>query len=157
MEKLVYTQDSIYFRALTKMEDTDPMNWADFDTRNKYPEMLQAYYEIVIQRLADQIPMLIQFFLLKESAQVLCEEMLGLINGVDLDKALCENSDAGCRRNNLQSRIEHLSLAQRSSAISSEELGAKTSVCRVLILKLFYVSYTQGDALFICERTRCTA
>ncbi|XP_063079769.1 interferon-induced GTP-binding protein Mx1-like [Engraulis encrasicolus] len=112
MEKLVYTQDSIYFRSLTKMDETNPVDWADFDSRNKYPEMLQAYYEIVIQRLADQIPMLIQFFLLKESARVLCQEMLSLIDGVDLDKALCENSDAGRRRNDLQSRIERLSLAQ---------------------------------------------
>ncbi|XP_076129159.1 interferon-induced GTP-binding protein Mx2-like isoform X3 [Alosa pseudoharengus] len=112
MEKLVYTQDTIYFKALTKMEESSPVNWADFDTRNKYPEMLQAYYEIVIQRLADQIPMLIQFFLLKQSARVLCTEMLSLIEGVDLDKALCEGSDAGRRRNELQSRIERLSLAQ---------------------------------------------
>ncbi|KAL2082621.1 hypothetical protein ACEWY4_022439 [Coilia grayii] len=112
MEKLVYTQDSIYFKNLTKMDDTNSVDWAEFDSRNKYPEMLQAYYEIVIQRLADQIPMLIQFFLLKESARVLCGEMLSLIDGVDLDKALCENSDAGRRRNDLQNRIERLNLAQ---------------------------------------------
>ncbi|XP_062406668.1 interferon-induced GTP-binding protein Mx2-like isoform X2 [Sardina pilchardus] len=112
MEKLVYTQDTIYLKSLTKMEESSPVNWADFDTRNKYPEMFQSYYEIVIQRLADQIPMLIRFFLLKESARVLCSEMLGLIEGVDLEKALCESSDGSRNRHDLLSRIERLSEAQ---------------------------------------------
>ncbi|XP_076129164.1 interferon-induced GTP-binding protein Mx1-like isoform X1 [Alosa pseudoharengus] len=112
MEQLVYTQDSIYFKTLKKEGDPSTVNCAEYDSRSKYPEMLQAYYEIVIQRLSDQIPMLIQFFLLKESARVLCSEMLGLIEGVDVDKALCEGSDCSRRRNDLQGRIERLSLAQ---------------------------------------------
>ncbi|XP_062406578.1 interferon-induced GTP-binding protein Mx2-like isoform X2 [Sardina pilchardus] len=117
MEQLVYTQDSIYFKTLKKAAapvegDPSAVNCAEYDSRSKYPEMLQAYYEIVIQRLADQIPMLIRFFLLKESARVLCSEMLGLIEGVDVDKALCEVSDCSRRRNDLQSRIERLSQAQ---------------------------------------------
>ncbi|XP_012691021.2 myxovirus (influenza virus) resistance G isoform X2 [Clupea harengus] len=117
MEQLVFTQDSIYFKTLKKATapvegDASTVNCAEFDSRSKYPEMLQAYYEIVIQRLADQIPMLIQFFLLKESARVLSSEMLGLMEGVDVDKALCEGSDCSRRRNDLQSRIERLSLAQ---------------------------------------------
>ncbi|XP_041950785.1 interferon-induced GTP-binding protein Mx1-like [Alosa sapidissima] len=112
MEQLVYTQDTIYFKTLKKEGDPSVENCTEYDSRSKYPEMLQAYYEIVIQRLADQIPMPIQFFLLKESARVLCSEMLGLIEGVDVDKALCEGSDCSRRRNNLQGRIERLSLAQ---------------------------------------------
>ncbi|KAG5277349.1 hypothetical protein AALO_G00116520 [Alosa alosa] len=112
MEQLVYTQDTIYFKSLTKMEDATPVNWADYDSRNKYPDMFQAYYEIVIQRLADQIPMLIRFFLLKQSARFLCSEMLSLMEGVDLEKALCESSDGSRHRHDLKSRIERLSLAQ---------------------------------------------
>ncbi|XP_041950663.1 interferon-induced GTP-binding protein Mx2-like isoform X2 [Alosa sapidissima] len=112
MEQLVYTQDTIYFKSLTKMEDATPVNWADYDSRNKYPDMFQAYYEIVIQRLADQIPMLIRFFLLKQSARFLCSEMLSLMEGVDLKKALCESSDGSRHRHDLKSRIERLSLAQ---------------------------------------------
>lgn len=66
----------------------------------------------MIQRLADQIPMMIQYFLLQEAAQVLCNEMLGLVEGVDLDKALCEGEDYSSQRKNLADRIQRLSKAQ---------------------------------------------
>ena len=51
MEQLVYTQDSIYFKTLNETHCTDGLkasedNFAGFDSRSKYPEMLQAYYEV---------------------------------------------------------------------------------------------------------------
>lgn len=54
MERLVYTQDSIYFKTLKKAAapaETDPsaVNCAEYDSRTKYPEMLQAYYEVKCQ------------------------------------------------------------------------------------------------------------
>ncbi|XP_062406674.1 interferon-induced GTP-binding protein Mx-like isoform X2 [Sardina pilchardus] len=120
MEALVYTQDKTFLKTLKGLsEDNSPEEFHECeipgtskDDRFKYTGMFKAYYEIVIQRLADQVPMLIQLFLLKQSAQLLCTEMLSLIDGVDLDKVLSEGSDAGRRRNELQSRIERLSLAQ---------------------------------------------
>ncbi|XP_048105780.1 interferon-induced GTP-binding protein Mx1-like [Alosa alosa] len=132
MEQLVYTQDRTYSKTLRgadpakafspcgdASEDSSQEPFFDsssvfprYDSKAQYPAMLEAYYEIVIQRLADQVPMLIQLFLLKESARLLCTEMLSLIDGVDLEKALSEGSDIGRRRNELQSRIERLSLAQ---------------------------------------------
>ncbi|GAA6090105.1 interferon-induced GTP-binding protein Mx3-like [Tachysurus ichikawai] len=117
MEQLVYTQDGIYFKTLNEIHLTDGQkasedNFAGFDSRNKYPEMLRAYYEIVVQRLADQVPMLIRYFMLKESAQLLCSEMLGLMDGANVADALREESDISRRRIDMQNRVDRLSLAQ---------------------------------------------
>ncbi|MCJ8747865.1 hypothetical protein PDJAM_G00158420 [Pangasius djambal] len=117
MEQLVYTQDGIYFKTLNETHSADGQkasedNFAGFDSRNKYPEMLRAYYEIVVQRLADQVPMLIRYFMLKESAQLLCSEMLGLMDGSNVADALRENSDASRRRVDMQNRTDRLTLAQ---------------------------------------------
>lgn len=51
MEQLVYTQDGIYFKALKMTPSADGStasegNFAGFDSRIKYPEMLRAYYEV---------------------------------------------------------------------------------------------------------------
>ncbi|MCJ8747872.1 hypothetical protein PDJAM_G00158400 [Pangasius djambal] len=117
MEQLVYTQDGIYFKTLNETHSADGQkasedNFAGFDSRNKYPEMLRAYYEIVVQRLADQVPMLIRYFMLKESAQLLCSEMLGLMDGANVADALREESDVSRRRIDMQNRTDRLTLAQ---------------------------------------------
>ncbi|KAG7315743.1 hypothetical protein KOW79_020609 [Hemibagrus wyckioides] len=117
MEQLVYTQDGIFFKTLNDIHAIDGQkasedNFAGFDSRTKYPEMLQAYYEIVAQRLADQVPMLIRYFMLKKSAQLLCSEMLGLMDGANVAEALCEKSDISRRRIDMQTRVERLTLAQ---------------------------------------------
>ncbi|KAF4075106.1 hypothetical protein AMELA_G00230830 [Ameiurus melas] len=117
MEQLVYTQDGIYFKTLNETHSAEGQNasednFAGFDNRNKYPEMLRAYYEIVVQRLADQVPMLIRYFLLKESAQLLCSEMLGLMDGANVADALREESDVSRRRIDMQNRTDRLTLAQ---------------------------------------------
>ncbi|KAK3510826.1 hypothetical protein QTP70_022769 [Hemibagrus guttatus] len=117
MEQLVYTQDGIYFKTLNDVHTTDGLkasedSFAGFDCRNKYPEMLRAYYEIVAQRLADQVPMLIRYFMLKESAQLLCSEMLGLMDGANVADALREESDISRHRIDMQNRVDRLTLAQ---------------------------------------------
>ncbi|MCI4393658.1 hypothetical protein PGIGA_G00159960 [Pangasianodon gigas] len=117
MEQLVYTQDGIYFKTLNVTHSAEGQkasedNFAGFDNRNKYPEMLRAYYEIVVQRLADQVPMLIRYFMLKESAQLLCSEMLGLMDGANVADALREESDVSRHRIDMQNRTDRLTLAQ---------------------------------------------
>ncbi|KAM9455166.1 interferon-induced GTP-binding protein Mx3-like [Clarias gariepinus] len=117
MEQLVYTQDGIYFKTLNETNSAEGQkasedNFAGFDNRNKYPEMLRAYYEIVVQRLADQVPMLIRYFMLKESAQLLCSEMLCLMDGANVAEALREESEISRRRVDIQNRTDRLTLAQ---------------------------------------------
>uniref|UniRef100_A0AAR2KCS3 Dynamin-type G domain-containing protein n=1 Tax=Pygocentrus nattereri TaxID=42514 RepID=A0AAR2KCS3_PYGNA len=98
MEQLVYTQDSIYFKTL---------NGTPGDGKTASEDNY-----IVVQRLADQVPMLIRYLMLKESAQLLCSEMLGLMHGANVAEVLREESDVSRRRINMQNRMDRLTIAQ---------------------------------------------
>ncbi|KAG9333421.1 hypothetical protein JZ751_012681, partial [Albula glossodonta] len=119
MEKLVYTQNAIYRKYLkevhhdTKQDESDEEEEEDgVEERSTYPQRMNTYYEIMAQRLADQVPMLIQVFMLHEAAQLLCVEMLNLMDGGDVREILHEDSDVSRKRIELQSRLERLSKAQ---------------------------------------------
>ncbi|KAJ8282256.1 hypothetical protein COCON_G00047750 [Conger conger] len=115
MEQLVYTQDSIYYKTLKDIanQEASEDNCGEFGSRSNYPDMLKAYYEIVVQRLADQVPMLIRFFLLKQSGRMLCREMLNLMDGGNVNEILREESDVSRKRIEMQNRLERLTLAQK--------------------------------------------
>ncbi|KAJ8246755.1 hypothetical protein GJAV_G00255040 [Gymnothorax javanicus] len=123
MEQLVYTQDGLYWETLkgiaTDKGSANDENCAKMDSRSNYPEMLKAYYEIVTQRLADQVPMLIHFFLLKESARMLCRDMLNLMDEANINEILSEETEVSRRRIDMQNRIERLTLAQKKISSSS--------------------------------------
>uniref|UniRef100_A0A673ZI12 Interferon-induced GTP-binding protein Mx-like n=1 Tax=Salmo trutta TaxID=8032 RepID=A0A673ZI12_SALTR len=108
MEMQVYTQDEI-FNKHSRMEGTAESSV--HDTRSKYPELLKAYYEIVVQRLADQVPMLIGYFILKQSAKIVCSEMLDLLHRDDTDDILQEDSEIEQYRAKLQAQLDRLILA----------------------------------------------
>ncbi|XP_039503063.1 interferon-induced GTP-binding protein Mx3-like isoform X1 [Pimephales promelas] len=116
MENVVYTQDPIYLKFLNEIseetfsEDQLPV----FDIKSKYSEMLQAYYEIVVQRMADQLPMMILFFMLKQTAQLLSTEMLTLLDGANVSELLFEDSEVGTRRRYLQARLDRLTATQEA-------------------------------------------
>ncbi|ROL43941.1 Interferon-induced GTP-binding protein Mx [Anabarilius grahami] len=130
MEKLVYTQDPIFtqkivdFKFVEKRQEyesisldtgenaTSPNNCAVFDTRSLTPEKLIIYYEIVYQRLADYIPMVILLFILKEAAVMLRAHAMDLRDGADVVKLLVEDTEAGRKRADLHQRMERLRLAQ---------------------------------------------
>ncbi|KAK7117631.1 hypothetical protein R3I94_023004 [Phoxinus phoxinus] len=116
MENVVYTQDPIYLKFLNEIsqetfsEDQLPV----FDIKSKYSEMLQAYYEIVVQRMADQLPMMISFFMLKQTAQLLSTDMLSLLDGANVSELLFEDSEVGTRRRYLQARLDRLTATQET-------------------------------------------
>ncbi|KAJ8389694.1 hypothetical protein AAFF_G00114000 [Aldrovandia affinis] len=133
MEQLVYTQDALYKKSLKETYDspidyskqtnkdrpsvdsedgTDAVDDRDMVDRSNCPEKMVSYYKIVAQRMADQVPMLISLFMLKEAAQLLCGEMLNLMDGADVREILREDSDISRRRIDMQGRQERLSLAQ---------------------------------------------
>ncbi|XP_051975951.1 interferon-induced GTP-binding protein Mx [Xyrauchen texanus] len=135
MEKLVYTQDPIFtqkivdFKFVERRQEyesvcldtgenaTSPKNCAVFDTRNLTPDKLIIYYEIVYQRLADYIPMVILLFMLKEAAVILRTHAMDLRDGADVVKLLEEDSEAGRQRTDLYQRMERLHLAQERISI----------------------------------------
>uniref|UniRef100_A0A8C1LF56 Myxovirus (influenza virus) resistance D n=1 Tax=Cyprinus carpio TaxID=7962 RepID=A0A8C1LF56_CYPCA len=114
MENLIYTQDPIFLKILSEItnercsEEQLPM----FDKKCKYSHMLEAHYEIVVQRMADQLPMMISLFMLKETAEVLSTDILGLLDGANVSELLFEDSDVSKRRKDLRVRLDRLSAAQ---------------------------------------------
>ncbi|KAK2817922.1 hypothetical protein Q7C36_021855 [Tachysurus vachellii] len=136
MERLVYTQDPIFtqkmvdFRFVEQRQEyesvcldtgenaTSPNNCAVFDTRKLTPDKWIIYYEIVYQRLADFVPMLILLFMLKETVVMLRAESMDLRNGVDMTKLLSEDSESGRKRIELHQRMERLRLAQERISIN---------------------------------------
>nr|XP_046171793.1 interferon-induced GTP-binding protein Mx3 [Oncorhynchus gorbuscha] len=132
MERLVYTQDSIFIKGLKdhkaqfkeaieeerfydpeEIEDiTATFNSTTFDSRKLTPDKLGVYYEIVYQRLADYVPMLILQFMLKESAKMLCIQIMDQRDGADVVKLLSEDSMEGRRRADLHQRLDRLKKAQ---------------------------------------------
>ncbi|XP_048014920.1 interferon-induced GTP-binding protein Mx-like isoform X1 [Megalobrama amblycephala] len=114
MENMIYTQDPIYLRILSEItnerfsEDQLPV----FDKKMKYSHMLEAYYEIVVQRMADHLPMIISLFMLKETAQILSIDILSLLDGANVSELLSEDSEVSIRRAELRARLDRLSTAQ---------------------------------------------
>ncbi|XP_067235403.1 interferon-induced GTP-binding protein Mx-like [Chanodichthys erythropterus] len=114
MENMIYTQDPIYLRILSEItnerfsEDQLPV----FDKKMKYSHMLEAYYEIVVQRMADHLPMIISLFMLKETTQILSIDILSLLDGANVSELLSEDSEVSKRRAELRARLDRLTAAQ---------------------------------------------
>uniref|UniRef100_A0A8C1VKB9 Uncharacterized protein n=1 Tax=Cyprinus carpio TaxID=7962 RepID=A0A8C1VKB9_CYPCA len=113
MESMIYTQDPIYLKFLNEIsgEKFSEAQLPVLDIKSKYSEMLQAYYEIVVQRMADQLPMLISFYMLKETAELLCTDMLSILEAANVSELLFEDSDLSKRRKDLQTRLARLTAA----------------------------------------------
>ncbi|KAJ8005561.1 hypothetical protein DPEC_G00119220 [Dallia pectoralis] len=109
MEMLVYTQDEL-FNIQNELEEYTT-DYTDHDQRTNYPKLLKAYYEIVVQRLGDQVPMLIVYFILKEGAKNLCSEMLSLLCNSNMDEVLREDPNIEMNRRKLKSLLDNILLA----------------------------------------------
>ncbi|XP_039513855.1 interferon-induced GTP-binding protein Mx3-like [Pimephales promelas] len=114
MENVVYTQDPTYLKFLNEItnEKFSEDQLPGFDKKCKYSKMLEAYYEIVVQRMADQLPMMILFFMLKQTAQHLSTDMLTLLDGANVRELLSEETDVSRKRKELRERRDRLSAAQ---------------------------------------------
>ncbi|XP_048014344.1 interferon-induced GTP-binding protein Mx-like [Megalobrama amblycephala] len=115
MENMIYTQDPIYLKILNEITDEtfSEKELPVFDKKCKYIDMLEAYYKIVVQRMADQLPMMISLFMLKQTAQLLYTDMLSLLDGENVCELLFENSEVSRRRRDLQDRMDRLSIGQK--------------------------------------------
>ncbi|XP_076879385.1 interferon-induced GTP-binding protein Mx3-like [Brachyhypopomus gauderio] len=134
MELIVYTQDSMYSQSLTSLrqeeeEEEKPQKcqarrpvftisslFSDTNNDATLQELmrhLKSYYSIASQRLADQVPLVIRYQILQESAGQLNRDMLQLIQNKDsTDDLLKEDFDIGSKRAALQSRQKRLMQAR---------------------------------------------
>ncbi|XP_072369299.1 interferon-induced GTP-binding protein Mx3-like isoform X1 [Scyliorhinus torazame] len=113
IENMVYSQDSIYSQHLSTMKGKTLI----FTTNASIQEMsyhVQTYYKIASSRLADQIPLVISYHILKQFTDKLQTEMLKLIQDRDrIDEYLYEDQDTKRKREALQSKIDRLKKAQK--------------------------------------------
>ncbi|XP_027012325.2 interferon-induced GTP-binding protein Mx2-like [Tachysurus fulvidraco] len=127
MELMIYTQDSIYKDTLYMMKVREeeeerktlgvalPASHSLYDYSDKEAVLeelmrhLKSYYSIVSKRLADQVPLVIRYMVVQESAEQLQREMIQLIKDkVNVDELLKEDHDITSKRNNLKSRQKRL-------------------------------------------------
>ncbi|CAJ1051456.1 interferon-induced GTP-binding protein Mx [Xyrichtys novacula] len=130
MELLVYSQDRTYSSSLSenKKEENEEDGWAcaprvtfqntmhrqdNHATLQQLMMHLKSYYKIASQRLADQVPMVIRFQMLQESAFQLQREMLQVIQDKEnFESLLKEECDIGSKRASLQNRLKRLMRAR---------------------------------------------
>ncbi|XP_073474171.1 interferon-induced GTP-binding protein Mx1-like [Aquarana catesbeiana] len=124
MEDVIYCQDSIYARYL-KAAHEDATKFclqkkSQGDMHLSIVEMsyhLRAYFKNTIARLASQIPLIIQHYVLRGSATQLHTQMILLIQDKqNLDRMLQEKQDLSTERKSLKDRIDRLEKAQRRLA-----------------------------------------
>uniref|UniRef100_A0A7N8Y020 Interferon-induced GTP-binding protein Mx n=1 Tax=Mastacembelus armatus TaxID=205130 RepID=A0A7N8Y020_9TELE len=132
MEMLVYSQDKTYSSSLSdrKKEESEEEN----DDEDHYKQNGIAFslhrsitvslfltclsnvpflIQIASQRLADQVPLVIRYQMLQESAMQLQREMLQMLQDKDnVEFLLKEDSDIGSKRAALQSRLKRLMKAR---------------------------------------------
>ncbi|XP_059392849.1 interferon-induced GTP-binding protein Mx2-like [Carassius carassius] len=116
MENRIYTQDPIFLKTLSEItnETFSEKELPVFDKQCKYKQMLEAYYEIVVQRVADQLPLMINFYMLQETAQLLTIDTLKLLENPDVHELLSEDSDVSRRRKDLRARLNRLTTATKT-------------------------------------------
>ncbi|XP_054640115.1 interferon-induced GTP-binding protein Mx-like [Dunckerocampus dactyliophorus] len=120
MELMVYSQDRTYSNTYNdnkshECKEEYPEEYVEDDPLDCYVTLqqlklhLRSYYKIASQRLADQIPLVIRYQMLQESAVQLQREMLQVLQDKDnLDLLLKEDPDIALKRSTLQSRHQRL-------------------------------------------------
>ncbi len=68
----------------------------------------------MVQRMADQLPMMITFYMLQETAQVLTIDTMKLLEKPDVHELLSEDSDVSRRRKDLRARLNRLTSAAKA-------------------------------------------
>ncbi|XP_062272449.1 interferon-induced GTP-binding protein Mx-like [Scomber scombrus] len=125
MELIVYSQDRTYSSSLSeekRREDEEEEEEEEYNeikildyhaTLQQLKLHLKSYYKIASQRLADQIPLVIRYQMLQESAVQLQREMLQVLQDKEnMEFLLKEDYDIGHERAALQSRLERLQKAR---------------------------------------------
>ncbi|XP_030433267.1 interferon-induced GTP-binding protein Mx2-like [Gopherus evgoodei] len=128
MEQLVYCQDNVYRQDLKVIREETPkeadnnLNFSalsfNFGTVQNHPAIkdmtyhLEAYFSSAGKRLSNQIPLIIQFYILQDFGDKLQNSMLQLLQEKEkLSFFLQERQDAADQRHFLSGRIDRLTQA----------------------------------------------
>lgn len=64
--------------------------------------------------MADQLPLMINFYMLQETAQLVTTDIMKLLEKPDVQDLLSEDSDVSKRRNDLRARLNRLTSATKA-------------------------------------------
>ncbi|XP_020488752.2 interferon-induced GTP-binding protein Mx isoform X2 [Labrus bergylta] len=125
MEAIVYTQDTTYSKKLGKRKrEEEQANASPLSvlkststgggaTLKEMIRHLKSYYQIAGQRLADQIPLVIRYQMLQQTAIQLQREMLQMLQDREITETMLqEDPHIKRKRIDLQNRFKRLSKAR---------------------------------------------
>ncbi|XP_051998614.1 interferon-induced GTP-binding protein MxE isoform X1 [Xyrauchen texanus] len=125
MEQIVYSQDHLYSHQLQAVKQTPITKQVPFGcgfslpTRSVTADVLEmayhlcAYFKITSDRLANQVPLIVQYHMLDQYISQLQNAMLTLIGGNNAEKLLREDSEVARKRKELTERMDRLKKASR--------------------------------------------
>ncbi|XP_077071565.1 interferon-induced GTP-binding protein Mx-like [Siphateles boraxobius] len=113
IEKIVYCQDSLYSDQLNnvKQKPSPAINWmANADVR-EMAHHLTSYFKITSDRLANQVPLIVQYHMLDQYISKLQNAMLAIIGLNNPGMLLREDSAVARKRKELKERLDRLKSA----------------------------------------------
>ncbi|XP_007904883.1 interferon-induced GTP-binding protein Mx3 isoform X3 [Callorhinchus milii] len=139
IESVVYSQDTIYSQTLTTTKDrisqenhkysiSSGFSFSNTSQKHAFgsavPKLnasveemsshLQTYYKIASNRMADQVPLIIRYYILKEFSEKLRAGMLELLQERDkITVYLYENADTKRKRESLKKQLDRLKRARQ--------------------------------------------
>uniref|UniRef100_A0A8C7ACT7 Interferon-induced GTP-binding protein Mx2 n=1 Tax=Neovison vison TaxID=452646 RepID=A0A8C7ACT7_NEOVI len=122
MEQLVYCQDEIYSMVLNQVRkeaithrSKNPKTLLQPQAETPPADRLHPFFQETSKRLANQIPFIIQYFILQENGSCLQKAMMQVLQEREnYSWLLQEQSDIAAKRRFLKDKIYRLSQAQRT-------------------------------------------
>ncbi|XP_075707111.1 interferon-induced GTP-binding protein Mx2-like [Rhinoderma darwinii] len=115
MEKIIYCQDSLYCEALTSIRSADRGNVQNDQRKLSMNELtchLEAYFKNTTTRLSNQVPLIIQHYILYEFKVDLHYRMIRLLEERNRTDLLEEKDGLSGERQKLKDQIQRLKLAR---------------------------------------------
>uniref|UniRef100_A0A671NFU7 Interferon-induced GTP-binding protein Mx n=1 Tax=Sinocyclocheilus anshuiensis TaxID=1608454 RepID=A0A671NFU7_9TELE len=116
MEKIVYSQDELYSSQLNIVKQKSlsgyglKASFVNADVR-EMAYHLTSYLKITCDRLANQIPLIVQYHMVDQYISQLQNAMLAMIGGKNPGMLLREDSGVALKRKELKERLERLKKA----------------------------------------------
>ncbi|XP_056088974.1 interferon-induced GTP-binding protein Mx-like [Rhinichthys klamathensis goyatoka] len=111
IEKIVYCEDSLYSDQLNNVKQKNVIKWmASVDVR-EMAYHLTSYFKITSDRLANQVPLIVQYHMLDQYISQLQNAMLAIIGRNNPGMLLQEDSGVARKRKELKERLERLKSA----------------------------------------------
>ncbi|XP_021570621.1 interferon-induced GTP-binding protein Mx2-like [Carlito syrichta] len=139
MENTVFCQDCIYslilkntredvFQSLANLSNSSQFNSSASNNQTLMSSIIEisvhlhSYFQEMARRLANQIPFIIQYFMLRENGDCLQKNMMHILQDKDrYSWLLQEQSETATKRKFLKDRISRLTKAQQTLHIFSLE------------------------------------